>query len=54
MNPNYPLAPHSPAGWNPARTNIPQSGQNRDVAPLHGKLFNHLDSRLLGNDAVLC
>jgi len=31
-------------------TKVPRSGQNRDVAPLRRKLFNHLDSRLRGKD----
>jgi hypothetical protein len=46
------LARHSRAGGNPARANIPQSGQSHDVVPLRGRFFNHLDSRLRGNDAV--
>jgi len=53
---------HSRAGGNPAKTYIPRSGQNeqlaagfevlpnRDVVPLRGEFFNHLDSRLRGND----
>jgi len=32
------------ADGNPARTNIPRSGQNRDVVPLSGRLFTHLDT----------
>ncbi len=29
------------------------SGQNHDVAPLRGRFFNHLDSRLRGNDGLM-
>jgi hypothetical protein len=38
MNQDNSLARHSGVGRNPARTNIPRSGQNRDVVPLRGKL----------------
>ncbi len=46
MTPDSPLARHSSAGRNPAKTNIPRSGQTQDVVPLRGRLFNHLDSGL--------
>ena len=46
LNPDNPLAGHSRAGGNPARTNTPRSGQNRAVAPLSREIFNQLDSRL--------
>jgi hypothetical protein len=36
FKPNNPLARHSRAGGNPARTNIPRSGQNHNVDPLRG------------------
>ncbi len=51
MNPNNPLARHSRAGGNPAKTNIPRSGPNeplaasfeglpnRDIAPLCGRFL---------------
>jgi hypothetical protein len=74
MNQNNPIVRHSRAGGNPARINIPRSGQNLNVDPLmeqlairlswqntpakslviRGRFFNQLDSRLRGNDAVLC
>jgi len=59
------LARHSRAGGNPARINIPRSGQNeplsasfeerpnRDVVSLRERFIKHLDSRLRGNDTVL-
>jgi len=50
---NNTLARHSRAGENPARINIPRSGQNHDVVSLRVILFYHLDSRLRGIDAVL-
>ena len=39
FNPDNPLARHSRAGRNPAKTKVPQSGQNEDVAPLSRAFF---------------
>jgi hypothetical protein len=39
FNPDNPLTRHSRAGGNPARTNIPRSGQNCDVVPLRGNFL---------------
>jgi len=50
---NNPLARHFRAGGNPVK-NIRRSRQYSGVEPLHGTLFNHLDSRLRGNDTFLC
>jgi hypothetical protein len=48
--PPYLLHRHSRAGGNPARINILRSSRNSNVAPLRGRFFNQLDSRLRGND----
>jgi hypothetical protein len=37
---NHLLARHSRAGGNPAKTNTPQSGQNRNIVLLRGTLFD--------------
>jgi hypothetical protein len=41
------------SGGNPARYNTRRSLQNSGVVPLRVNLFNRLDSRLRGNDALL-
>ena len=50
------LARHSRASGNPAKAKIPRSGQNLDVVPLRGILFNNLDSHLRGitSDLLAC
>jgi hypothetical protein len=44
---------HSGEGRNPAKTNTPRSGQNRDIAPLSREIFNQLDSGLRRNDGLM-
>ncbi len=41
---------HSGAGRNPAKTNIPRSGQNQNLVSLREKLSDYLDSGLRRND----
>jgi len=46
------LAHHSRAGGNPAKTNIPRSGQSPRVVSLREFSSEYLDSRLRGNDGI--
>lgn len=41
MIPDNPLARHSRAGGNPAKTNIPRSGQNEPLAASFEERPNH-------------
>ena len=50
MNFTLPLNRHSRESGNPAKINIPRSGQNLGVVSLTRGTVSQLDSRLHGND----
>ncbi|MCK9200975.1 MAG: hypothetical protein M0P59_07365 [Gallionella sp.] len=47
-----PIIRHSGAGRNPAKRDIPRSGQNQDAVPLRGDDIFNLDSGLRRNDGA--
>jgi len=55
MSSNSPLAPNCviPAQAGIQQGQISREADKRDVVPLCGRFFNHLDSRLRGNDGQM-